>query len=145
VPRFYASHRQALFGLLDHLPLVSTSQDTTIEDAVAFLRAHRASKRDWLDLPTPPLDLSWVSEKWWPLVTGMRTRKQTPQRVARRHFEGCVFSQVMSELLSGDLCIVGSEQFADYRTQLIPWEDYQRALVQSNGEDSPFYNKHLYH
>jgi hypothetical protein len=68
---------------------------------------------DWLELPTPPLDLSWVSEKWWPLVTGMRTRKQTPQRVARRHFEVCVFSQVMSGLLSGDLCIVGSEQFID--------------------------------
>ena len=126
--RFYASHRQTLFKLLDHLPLVSTSQDTTVEDAVAFLRAHRTSKRDWLDLPTPPLDLSWISEKWWPLVTGMRTRKQTPHRVARRHLEVCVFSQVMSELLSGDLCIVGSEQFADYRTQLIAWEDYHRTV-----------------
>jgi TnpA family transposase len=126
--RFYASHRQALLGLLDHLPLVSTSQDTTVEDAIAFLRAHRTSKRDWLDLPTPPLDFSWVSDKWWPLVTGTRTRKQTPHRVARRHFEVCVFSHVMTELLSGDLCILGSEQFADYRTQLITWEEYHRTV-----------------
>ena len=58
----------------------------------------------------------------------MRTRKQTPHRVARRHFEVCVFSQVMTELLSGDLCIVGSEQFADYRTQLIAGEEYHRTV-----------------
>ena len=60
-------------------------------------------------------------------MTGTRTRKQTPRRVARRHFE-VVFSQVMTELLSGDLCILGSDQFADYRTQLIAWEDYHRTV-----------------
>jgi hypothetical protein len=36
--RFYKSHRQTLFGLLDHLPLRSTSQDTAVEAAVAFLQ-----------------------------------------------------------------------------------------------------------
>ena len=35
----------------------------------------------------------------------------------------------MTELLSGDLCIAGSAQFADYRAQLIPWEDYTDAVA----------------
>lgn len=61
---FYASHRQALFTLLDHLPLRSTSQDTTVEEALAALRTHRTMKRDWVDLSPTPLDLSWVSDKW---------------------------------------------------------------------------------
>jgi TnpA family transposase len=127
--RFYKSHRQPLFGLLDQLRLVSTSQDTAIEEALTFLRRHRTEKRDWLDLPTPPLDLTWVPDKWWKLMTGTSSRTRTPPRVARRHFEVCVFSQVMTELLSGDLCIEGSAQFADYRAQLIPWEDYTRTVA----------------
>jgi hypothetical protein len=48
--RFYTSHRQTLFELLDQVHLRSTSQDTTVEEALAFLRTHRTSKRDWLDL-----------------------------------------------------------------------------------------------
>lgn len=127
--RFYKSHRQTLFGLLDHLHLHSTSQDTAVEAALAFLRLHRTSTRDWLELPIPPLDLSWVPDKWWKLVTGTSNRTLTPQRVERRHFEVCVFSQVMTELLSGDLCIAESGQFADYRAQLIPWEDYTRTVT----------------
>jgi uncharacterized protein YbbC (DUF1343 family) len=35
----------------------------------------------------------------------------------------------MTELLSGDLCIAGSAQLADYRAQLIPWEDYTRTVA----------------
>jgi TnpA family transposase len=127
--RFYKSHRQTLFGLLDHLRLTSTSQDTAVAETWAFLRTHRTSTRDWLELPTPPLDLVWVPDKWWKLVTGTSNRTLTPQRVNRRHFEVCVFSQVMIELLSGDLCIVGSAQFADYRAQLIPWEDSTRTVA----------------
>jgi hypothetical protein len=126
---FYTSHRQTLFALLDQVPLRSTSQETTVEDALAWLRTHRTSKRDWLDLRTAPLDLSWVPDKWWKLVTGTTVRTRTPLQVNRRHFEVCVFSQVMAELQSGDLCIPGSAQFADYREQLIAWDDYDQTVA----------------
>jgi hypothetical protein len=52
--------------------------------------------------------LTWVPDKWWKLLTGTSRRTRTPPRVARRHFEVCVFSQVMTELLSGGMCIEGS-------------------------------------
>jgi hypothetical protein len=70
--RFYTSHRQTLFEFLDHVHLRSTSQDTTVEEALAFLRTHRTSKRDWLDLSATSLDLSWIPDKWWRLVTKPR-------------------------------------------------------------------------
>lgn len=111
------------------MPLRSTSQDTTVEEALAVLRTHRTKKRDWLDLSPTPLDLSWVSDKWWKLVTGTTVRTRTPSQVQRRHFEVCVFSQVMTELQSGDLCIPGSAQFADYREQLISWEAYHETVA----------------
>ena len=41
------------------------------------------------------LDLSWVSDPWWPLVTGQARRDELPDRVQRRHFEVCLFTQIM--------------------------------------------------
>ena len=40
----------------------------------------------------------------------------------RQHLETCVLTYVATELKTGDLCIRGSEQFADYRDQLLSWE-----------------------
>jgi len=138
--RFHSSHRKTLFNLLDHARLVSTSQDISLEESLAFLQAHRTSKADWLstlmpvskDCSSQPfslLDLSWVPDKWWKLVTGMSRRDTVPRQVDRRHFEVCLFSQVMWELKSGDLCIAGSDKFADYREQLISWEEYEEAVA----------------
>ena len=47
----------------------------------------------------------------------------------RRLFELCLFTQVMTELKSGDLCIPGSETYGDYRDQLVPWESYRRQIA----------------
>jgi hypothetical protein len=127
--RFYQSHRQALFAFLEEVDLASTSQDTTVKQAVDFLYVHRKSKRDWLDLdPEQPLNLAWVSDKWWKLVTGSTRRNSVPTQLDRRHFEVCVFSQIMAELKSGDLCIEGSDKFADYRDQLISWAEYEQGV-----------------
>jgi len=56
-------------------------------------------------------------------------RHRLPTRVDRRHFEVCLFSQIVAELKAGDLCIEGSDQFADYRSQLVPWAEYQRSVT----------------
>jgi len=140
--RIYRGHRAALFGLLDSLALRATSQDTGLEDAIAFLRAQAGRTGD--TVPTvrierlpggetraiPLLDLSWIPEGWWRLVTGAHTRATYPARVNRRHFEVCVFSQVLWELTSGDLCIVGSAQFADYNRQVVSWAEYDASRAE---------------
>lgn len=137
---FYKTHRANLFGLLQVLPLRSSTQDTTLTDAIQFLLAHRHRRQ--LDLSVvrvenpgtedqtcrPLLDLSWIPPKWWTLVTGQRTRMPEPQTVHRRHFEVCVFSQIWLELKSGDLYIEGSSEYGDYYGQLISWDDYHAAL-----------------
>ena len=40
----------------------------------------------------------------------------------------CLFTQVVNELKSGDLCIAGSEEYGDYREQLVSWEEYERGV-----------------
>ena len=115
------------FELLDEIRLATTSRDTAVQDALAFLRSNWTSRCDWLELdPHKPLDLSWAADKWWKLVTGSSNRNRIPTQVDRRHFEVCLFSQVVGELKSGDLCIEGSDQYADYRSQLVPWTEYAR-------------------
>jgi len=91
--RFYKSHRQTLFELLGEVRLVSTSRDTLVQDALEFVRPYWISRRDWLALdPDKPLDLSWVPEKWWKLVTGSSNR--LPTQVDRRQFELCLLGSM---------------------------------------------------
>ncbi|MDP9314179.1 MAG: Tn3 family transposase [Chloroflexota bacterium] len=133
--RFYRSHRATLFRILKLITLRSTSQDQSVAQAIQFLLDHEHSTGDWLTvireevLPrrivkTPLLSLSWVPDAWWRLLTHQHHRHPFPERVNRRHFEVCVFSQILSELKSGDLAIVGSEQYADPTAQQISWEEY---------------------
>jgi len=57
-----------------------------------------------------------------------RDARLAPVEVDRRHFEVCLFTQVVNELKSGDLYIPGSDEYGDYRDQLITWEEYQRDI-----------------
>lgn len=128
--RFYKSHRATLFRLLRTITVRATTQDRTFEEALRFLLEHEHKTGEWLAVSKAPgLDLAWVPEIWWRLVTGQRPRDEIPKRLHRRHFELCVFSQLMAELKSGDLCVPGSDRFADYRDQLISWEEYHRGVA----------------
>ncbi|NJL51779.1 MAG: DUF4158 domain-containing protein [Hydrococcus sp. SU_1_0] len=79
------------------------------------------------------LNLEWIPQKWWQLITNQKTKKSYPDTINRRYFEMCVFSQVMWELKSGDLYVEDSDAFADYRiceavsfrTQQISWAEYE--------------------
>ncbi|HMV59033.1 MAG TPA: Tn3 family transposase [Nitrospira sp.] len=127
--RFYKSHRATLFRVFKSISVTATTQDKTFEEALSFLLQHEHKTSEWLAMPDPCLDLDWVPGAWWRLVTEQRGKYEAPKLLNRRHFEVCVFSQLMQELKSGDLCIPGSDRFSDYRDQLISWEDYHRGVA----------------
>jgi hypothetical protein len=141
LPLFYSGRRSTLFLFLESVPLVSTSQDRVLLEAIACLLAHKGIHRKWLPISpvpssadglgrrSPGLDLSFVADKWWPLVTGTKDRGAAVSRVDRRYFELCVFTNVMLELKSGDLCLPGSDQFSDYRKELVSQEDFERGVA----------------
>jgi TnpA family transposase len=129
LPRFYKGVRRALFGLLEAMPLVSTSSDTSIITAVSMVIRHQRSKDEWISVRGRH-DLSWVTAKWWPLLSDTGEKPEGKKyRVSRRYFELCVFMQVMQELKSGDLAIVGGDRFSDYRSQLITQEEFERERI----------------
>jgi len=127
--RYYKSHRPTLFRLLRTIKVQATNQDQGFEATIRFLLDHENKTGEWLAMaPGTNPELSWVPEPWWHLITGLRAREESPRRLNRRYFEMCVFSHLMVELKAGDLYIPGSNHFADYRDQLISWEEYHREI-----------------
>ncbi len=127
LPRFYRSPRSVLLRFLESVPLRSTSQDRALEKAIAFLLEYRHLKGPRLD-GIRRLDLSWIPHQWWRFVTGEGEQKRLITEVDRRYFELCLFTQIVLDLKSGDLCVPGSGVFSDYRDQLISWEDYEQGV-----------------
>src|SRR5256886_8258543 len=114
--QFYKSHRRAVFELARSLSIRSTTQDQSLVHALTLILSQE--NRRSLFLPET-LDLSFAPEVWQHLVR-VKRRKRT--KLVRRHLEVCIFTAVADELKAGDLAVEGSEQFADYRAQLLPWE-----------------------
>lgn len=115
--KFYRSHRGTLFRLIKSLSFVSTSQDQSLITALEFLIENESRRGDYLE---QAVDLSFAAEKWHKIILNKISGESFYDR---KHFEVCVFSSLMSELKSGDIAIEGSEEYADYREQLLAWEE----------------------
>jgi TnpA family transposase len=117
----HAHTRSLLFGLLELLDIKATTQDRSLEKALALMIAHRHSRHDEIvDAP----DLGFASQRWKSHMKNGRSAG-----VDRRAFEVCVFTYVAHGLQTGDLYVAGSENFADYRAQLLPWSECEPKLA----------------
>jgi len=114
--RHYRSHRPTLFRLARTLTLTAASQDRTLIAALEVLLDNEGKRGDWLDAD---VDLSFASEAWRRTITAHHHGGVTT--MLRRHFEVCVFACLAAELRSGDVAVAGSDAYADYRDQLLPW------------------------
>ncbi|HHK3863250.1 DDE transposase [Pseudomonas aeruginosa] len=115
--KHFKSHRSLLFRLSHLLQLEPTTQDRSLIQALQLIQDSENLHREWID---EHVDLSFASERWVKVVR--RPASEGPP-TNRRYLEVCVISYLASELRSGDMCVLGSESFADYRKQLLPWEE----------------------
>jgi hypothetical protein len=115
--RFYSVHRKALFRVIKTLDFQSTTSDQALITAMNFIIVHEHDPKKYLEAT---IDLSFASKKGLRTVQVRRKRKSW---FIRQHLETCVFSHLAAELKTGDLYVTGSEQFADYRSQLLTWEE----------------------
>jgi TnpA family transposase len=132
---YYRVYRATLFRLLSVLSPQSSTQNQSFAKVISFIQAHQMERGEWITLSTvtnsdtsqasEKLDLDWIPNKWWLLITGQKSRDAYPTKLNRRYFEMCVFSQIWLELRSGDLYVEGSIEFGDYSRQLISWEEYE--------------------
>lgn len=122
--KFYLSHRATLLRLLQLLDFKATSQDKSLTEALAFLLKYQDSREDLLPYA---IDLSFLSEQWRKLV--VRLCEGGELKLVRRQLEVCLFSCLATELKTGDIAVTGAEQYADYRQQLLTWQECQPLLA----------------
>ena len=130
VHRFFRKDRAVMFELAGKLDLVATSSDASVLAALEHARAYHAARRDHIPLP-PPADgedadsgIAFASGNWRRAVTDRRR----PGMVVRRHFEAMVFTYLAEELRTGDIAITGAGEYADWRANLLPWEECEPLL-----------------
>lgn len=130
--RYHASNRVALFDILDSVKLVATTQSNDIIKAIEVVIQNRKSKKVLLCIDEAVVKScsSWMSERWQKAVFDPADTDGSLPKVHRQYFELCVFYNLMLGLKSGDICIDGSDAFADYRKQLLSWEDYSQMIDQ---------------
>ena len=117
VTKFYKSHRSTLFRLVKALQMGSTTKDSSILDAIDFLLLNQKKKA--MRLPYTG-SLSFLDQNWKKIIIESNVDEKY---INRRHFEACVFTMLVHDLKSGDIFVDGSEQYADYRDQLLSWDD----------------------
>jgi len=119
----HARHRGLLFRLVDLLDIRSATQDHSLLDAMAVVNKHRHTRRKELQ---DKVDLGFASQRWQRFVIKRRSDQSVSDRCA---LEVCVFVYLAEALQTGDLYVVGAEEFADYRAQLLPWSECETRLA----------------
>jgi TnpA family transposase len=131
VDRFFRKDRAVMFDLAGKLELVATSSDASVLTALEHARAWHGARRDHIPLPPPApgedaadSGIAFASGNWRRAVTDRRH----PGMVVRRHFEAMVFTYLAEELRTGDIAITGAGEYADWRANLLPWEECEPLL-----------------
>ncbi|MBR8841076.1 MAG: Tn3 family transposase, partial [Stigonema ocellatum SAG 48.90 = DSM 106950] len=135
--QFYSRYRKLLFGLVRSLDIHSTTQDQSLMLALTFVLSLEHRRGKWLP---SGIDLSFIGDKWRRLVV---KRQDDTEVLVRQQLEICVFTYLALELKTGDACVEGSENYADFRQELLTWdeckpmmEEYCHELgIPSNSED----------
>jgi hypothetical protein len=113
----YRPYRAELFRLSHVLTFRSATQQQSLLEALHFIQHFQHARRDYLP---NAIALDFASLRWQALI---RTRHQREAVLNRRHLEVCVFHYLDHGLRCGDVYVEGSEAYADYRQQLLPWAE----------------------
>ncbi len=126
----YKDKRSLFFKIINFLEMQSTTHDMTIPLALDFLKQHAKSKKLWLDLiyenaeaKKVSLDISWLSERWFKMVTG-KTKGSAVTQIHRHYFEIALMDEIADALDAGDIYVNNAYDFDDPNKQLISWETF---------------------
>ncbi|WP_405779131.1 Tn3 family transposase [Streptomyces sp. NBC_00859] len=120
--------RAVMFDLAEKLEFTATSEDGRVLDALAHAQRHQAARGEYISAlgeDGRAVDISFATQNWQKAVAD---KTRTGQFV-RKHFEAMVFTALAEELRTGDVAVVGSEEYVDWSTQLLSWEAVKEKLT----------------
>ncbi|CAJ2881670.1 transposase [Burkholderia pseudomallei] len=120
--KHFKAHRSVMMRVARTLEWDSTSPVRSLLDALDVVLENESRYREWIDAD---VDLSFAAPRWRKLA---RRSHGDGSPTNRRYLELCVFSYMAEELRVGDLCVSGSDAYADYRDHLLPWRQCEQQL-----------------
>ncbi|ROQ77246.1 Tn3 transposase DDE domain-containing protein [Streptomyces sp. CEV 2-1] len=136
--------RAVMFDLTGLLELRATSEDGRVLDALAHAKRYKASRETIPEIGEDgrKVDVAFATQNWQKAIRD----KSRPGAFVRRHFEAMVFCYLAEELRTGDVAVIGSEEYADWSEQLLPWSAVEAKLpaylvevgLREAGDDGPF-------
>ncbi|MCX5158037.1 Tn3 family transposase [Streptomyces sp. NBC_00264] len=119
--------RAVMFDLAEKLEFTETSEDRRVLDALAHAQRHQSARGEYItafDEEGKEVDISFATQNWRKAVVD----KTRAAQFVRKHFEAMVFTALAEELRTGDVAVVGSEEYADWSRQLLDWEVVKEKL-----------------
>lgn len=122
----YNNKRSLLFNLLENLNILSSSEDKSIETALRFIKHHRSTHKEWIDISNNngiPIDLKLLSPQWFKLVTGLK-KEEPVAKIHRHYYEIAVLFTLMGDLNCSDAYVKDAYVYDDPNKQFISWEKF---------------------
>ncbi len=145
----YRQKRALLFNCLEILDLRSSSNDTSSASMLVLLKKLRTSRIDTLpediinEWMPEPFDSGWIIEKWRKLI--LTNNENQSVIFHRKYLELWLLLHVKQELGSGDLFIPFSDEFDDYREQLVDDQTLDHELKEySEQVEMPLHDAHTF-
>ena len=120
--KHFKDNRAVLLRAINALKLVAATQDESLLHTWTVLRDSKNHRRDWI--PVESLHLRFATKRWRALLR----HPTDPALINRRQLEVCLLSYIADHLQAGNLCVPGSEAFADQRANLLPWKECETHL-----------------
>ncbi|MGL5086017.1 MAG: DUF4158 domain-containing protein, partial [Clostridium sp.] len=109
----FKSHRKTFFEIIKILSVGSTTENQSVIKAINYMIKCEPRKSDFIDAT---VDISFANAKWQKII---KFKVYVKDVFSRRHFEMCIFSYIASDFKTGDIYVENSEEYADYRKQLL--------------------------
>jgi TnpA family transposase len=117
LPEQIQKHRSLLFKILKALQLNSATQDDKLIMAMQYILDNEAKRSEFI---TNDIDLPFITHFWQKRIFAGGAKNRT---INRKALESCVFDCISKGLNSGDVYAYGAREYADYRTELLPWKE----------------------
>ena len=118
----FKSNRAAVLSLVELLDIRSGTEEEDLVEALGFILSYRDSRKKTIPYE---VDLDFMSDSW---LNYVETKEDGIKVLKKRELEIAVLFYIADSIRSGDLYVTGSEEYADYRKQLLPWSECEKLL-----------------
>ncbi len=117
LPEQIQKRRALLFKILKALQLNSSTQDDKLIMAMQYILNNETKRSKFID---NDIDLPFITHFWQKRVF---TGSAKNRKINRKALESCIFDFISKGLNSGDVYAPGAREYADYRSELLPWDE----------------------